>query len=134
MKRVSLRGFTLIELMITVVVIGILTAVALPSYRDHIAASRRADGKAAVMALAQSMERWYTERSTYAGATVAVIYRTTSPQGFYTMRITAQDAGSFSIRAVPRGAQVGDPCGSFVYNQAGTRSLASASLTVAQCW
>lgn len=130
------RGFTLVEVMIAVAVIGILTAVALPSYRQHVANSRRADARAAILSLAQLMERWYTERGTYVGATVGAsgIYPSASPQGYYTMSISAQDATTFTISAAPAGAQTGDACGSYTYTQAGTRGVSGGSRTVAQCW
>ena len=130
------RGFTLVEVMIAVAVIGILTAVALPSYRQHVANSRRADARAAILSLAQVMERWYTERGTYVGATVGAsgIYPSASPQGSYTMSISAQDATTFTISAAPAGAQTGDACGSYTYTQAGTRGVSGGSRTVAQCW
>jgi type IV pilus assembly protein PilE len=122
--------------MIAVAVIGILTAVALPSYRQHVANSRRADARAAILSLAQVMERWYTERGTYVGATVGAsgIYPSASPQGYYTMSISAQDATTFTISAAPAGAQTGDACGSYTYTQAGTRGVSGGSRTVAQCW
>lgn len=134
--RASARGFTLIELIIAVAVVGILAAVAMPSYREHIAASRRADAKSALLALAQLMERNYTERGTYASVTLGStgIYPSTSPQGFYTLSITSQDATGFSLTATRTGAQVGDKCGNYTYDQAGTKGVASATYTVAQCW
>lgn len=134
--RAAARGFTLIELIIAVAVVGILAAVAMPSYREHIAASRRADAKSALLALAQLMERNYTERGTYASVTLGStgIYPSTSPQGFYTLSITSQDATGFSLTATRTGAQVGDKCGNYTYDQAGTKGVASATYIVAQCW
>lgn len=136
MNRGSARGFTLIEIVITLVVVTLLTTVALPAYREQIAKSRRSDAKASLMTLAQMMERWYTERGSYAGATVGStgIAPSASSQGFYTMSITAQDAAGFTIRATPTGAQTGDACGSFTYTQAGTRGVTGGTKTAAQCW
>lgn len=147
MKPRSQRGFTLMEVMISVVVVAILTAVALPSYRQHIANSRRAEGKAATMVLAQLMERWYTENMTYAfvkpsawngltrstSATNASV-KVNSENGFYELSITAQDANGFTISATPRGAQAGDACGSYTYDQTGAKGVSGGSRSVAQCW
>jgi type IV pilus assembly protein PilE len=130
------RGFTLMELMIAVVVVGILAAAAVPSYREHIASSRRTDAKSALLAIAQLMERNYTERGTYASVTLGTtgIYPSTSPQGYYTLSIVSQDADGFSLLATRAGAQVGDKCGNYTYNQAGAKGVASATYTAAQCW
>ena len=62
------RGFTLIELMITVVVVAILAAVALPSFLDSIRKSRRADAFTAISAVQQAQERWRGSRALYADA------------------------------------------------------------------
>jgi type IV pilus assembly protein PilE len=133
---VGRRGFTLVELVITVAVVGILAAVAMPSYQSHVAASRRADAKSALLGAAQALERFYTERSTYAGAALGSggIYPSASSQGYYTLTIVSQDANGFSLRATRAGAQVGDKCGNYTYDQAGTKGVAMATYAVAQCW
>lgn len=59
------RGFTLIELMIVVAIVGILAGIAWPSYQEHVRTTRRADAQGALMGLAQAMERHYTENGTY---------------------------------------------------------------------
>jgi type IV pilus assembly protein PilE len=130
------RGFTLIELMIAVAVLGILSGVAYPSYLSQVKKARRADARAALTAAAQSMERWYTERSTYAGATLGTsgIYPTTSTNGFYTLSIVSQTAAGFSLQAAPAGAQAGDACGSFTYDQTGTKGVSGGTLGFSACW
>lgn len=131
------RGFTLIELMIGVAVLGILVAIAYPGYRDQVAKGHRADARTALLALAQRMERFYTERSTYVGATLgaAGIFPAASENGYYTLSIAAQTADGFTIKAVPAGVQAGDKCGSYLFNQLGQKTLgADATLGVASCW
>lgn len=130
------RGFTLIEMMVTVAIMGILVAVGYPSYLEHLAKGRRADGRAALVELAQRMERYYTERSTYATATLgnSGIYPSTSPQGFYTLSITAKSATAFSIQATPTGSQLHDACGSLGYNQSGDKSTSGGTLPTSACW
>ena len=75
MKKSGHAGFTLIELMVVVAVIAILAAVAYPSYQDYLRKGKRAEGKAALLRTAQVLERWYSDKSTYAttpvGATPA---------------------------------------------------------------
>ena len=58
-------GFTLIELMITVAIVGILAAIAYPSYHQYVLKGRRAEGRAALMALLQQQERYYTQYGKY---------------------------------------------------------------------
>jgi type IV pilus assembly protein PilE len=138
MRQVLRRrgGFTLVELMIALAVAAILASVAIPAYRQHVMKSRRADGRAALMALAQAMERFYTERGTFAGATLGSsgIYGSSSTEGYYTLSITAQTAAGYTITAAPAGAQTGDACATYTYDQAGTRGLSGSSKTVAECW
>jgi type IV pilus assembly protein PilE len=132
------HGFTLIELMIALAIAAILASVAYPSYLSQVAKGRRADGKQALVELAQKLERFYTERGTYAGATLGGaggLYPAVSPGGFYALTVSSQTADGFVIAAAPRGNQLGDACSTLGYNQLGDRSVDSgATLTVDQCW
>ena len=60
------RGMSLIELMIVVVIVGILAAIAIPSYRAYVIRSNRADAKVALLSTAQNLERCYTNSTPYA--------------------------------------------------------------------
>lgn len=106
-------GFTLIEVMIVVVVIGLLAAVAYPSYQDAIRKSRRADAKAALSELAQFMEHTYTENNTYkpGGANPTLPFTESPKDGagkYYDLSLTASTATSFTLQAEPKAAQSGD--------------------------
>jgi type IV pilus assembly protein PilE len=137
MNRSRSRGFTLVELMIALAVVGLLSAIAYPSYQQQVAKGRRTDAKQSLLELAQRMERFYTERGTYAGATLGStgLYPNVSSGGYYSLTIVSQTADGFSVRATPRGAQVGDACASFLYNQLGEQTVSSdASLSAVKCW
>lgn len=132
------RGFTLVELAIGLVVVALLTAMAYPSYSAHVARTRRADAKQALLDVAQRLERFYTERGTYAGATLggtSGLYTDTSPAGYYKLAIATQTADGFTITATPQGAQSGDACAAFGYNQLGEQSVSKdATLSAGKCW
>lgn len=65
MKRQKQAGFTLIELMVVVVIVGILAMVAYPSYQNSVLKTRRADGQALLMSIVNAEERYFTKNNTY---------------------------------------------------------------------
>ena len=71
MNKFKVQGFTLIELMITVAIVGILAAVAYPAYTSSILKGKRAQGRTALVELIQLQERYFTERNCYLGFTTA---------------------------------------------------------------
>ena len=130
-----MRGFTLIEVLITVVIVGILAAIALPSYKNQIQKTRRSDAKSALIAAAGQMERYMTERGTYASATLGSggVYPSTTQNGYYMLTLANLTASTYTLRAAPAGPQVGDPCGTMTYTDQGVKGV-SGSLPVIECW
>lgn len=129
------RGFSLIEVLITVVIVGILAAIALPAYKNQIQKTRRSDAKSALVGAADQMERYFTERGTYATATLGSggIYPSTTQNGYYTLSFAGLSATSYTLRATPAGAQVGDPCGNLTYDYQGNKGR-TGTLPMDQCW
>lgn len=115
----TVSGFTLIEVMIVVAIVGILSAIAYPSYQQHVRSSRRADAQAALLELAQFMERRFTENNGYDLAPPGLDVLDTLPftqsprDGTAVYNLTllpapALAANTFILQATPIGPQVGD--------------------------
>ena len=110
------QGFSLIELMIAVVIVGILAAIAIPMYSDYVTRSRRADGQATLMQIAQELERCYTQFSKYNDNSCSVVnggvVSETSDQGFYVVTANKLDESAFTLTATPQNEQADDTdCG-----------------------
>lgn len=101
------RGFTLIELVIVVSLIGILAMIAIPAYNDSVTKARRSDGQSALMDLMTRQERYFTERNTYTTSLDDLGVSSSSPEGFYTLSAAAC-AGSVITSCVQLTATAGD--------------------------
>lgn len=131
------HGFTLIELMISVAIVGILAAIALPSYQDSIMKSRRADAKTALLELANVMERHFTAANSYCGAADGADSCTGTPTiytpqhtDYYTITISSATQTTFTLQAVPTGTQTGDTCGNLSLTNTGAKTSDDNEM----CW
>ena len=132
--------------MIVVAIVGILAAIAYPSYLEQMRQTRRADCAGALASLAGSMERFFTVRYSYEGAgagtppTTPTIFSPTCPvdggAATYNLTIQAADASTFEVRAAPVGVQANDKCGTLTLTNTGRKGIsgAKAGLTPEQCW
>jgi len=139
------KGFTLIELMIVVVIIGILAAVAYPSYVDSTRTANRSTAQSDLMQLASFMERNFSEANRYdqdssgtAINTAALPFDQTPRTGAATYGYTiafsstapCTTATCFTLTATPAGGQTADSCGNLTYTQAGVKSASGTGT----CW
>ena len=138
------KGFTLIEVMIVVVIIGILTAIALPAYTGYIARANRADARAQLLQGAQFMQRFYSANDQYdqdrAGNAVLDQIpgnlKVSPPEGttLYTLSVTATvTAYTLTMNPLVGTKMASDPCGSFRLNSVGSKSVTGA-MSRDECW
>jgi len=132
-------GFTLVELMVTVAIIGILSAIAYPSYTQYVFRANRAEARAILLESVQFLERNYTTANRYdqtsAGVAIALPYLTSPKAGTAKYNITAAygaaPAQTFTISATPTGVMSGDACGTYTLDNAGIQGSGG---TMAECW
>ncbi len=117
--KIKICGFTLIELLIAVTIIGILGAVAVPSYLDHIRKGKRSEAQGALVTFANAMEQWRLQNSSYLGAGAAggntgapTIFSTVVPISggttTYNLTISAATATTYTLTATATGTQTAD--------------------------
>ena len=126
-------GFTLVELVVAVAIIGVLSAIAVPSYMSYTERTHRSAAKAILVETAQFMERHYTNNNTYVGG---ALVSAVSPKGAtgsavrYNITFSAGPAAStFTLQAAPAGRQTSDECGTMTLSNTGAQTAA-----VAGCW
>lgn len=102
------KGFTLIELMIVIAIVGILAAVGYPSYTNYVKETRRSDAHVTLFNVAQELERCKTTQFTYSGCTIPASLKE-SEEAHYDIAFGVNPtAGKFTLKAVAKGAQSTD--------------------------
>lgn len=134
--RYKAAGFTLMELMIVVVIIGILTAIAYPNYAIYVLRSHRDLAEGDLETAANAMERSYASNNTYANVVVGTDFPSTSPfdggTAYYNISIdnATRTATYYKLQATPTGSQTNDSCGTLSLDSTGVKGNSSGS----NCW
>lgn len=131
MRRTN-RGFTLIEIMIVIAIIGIVITIAAPSYTEYLKKGRRAEVVSLLSEQAQILERFYTRNNVYTGVTGL-----SAGNDFYTLSPTVTDQ-TFVLTATRKSgtSMATDKCGDFTLTNTGVRGMnnATTGLTTKDCW
>ena len=133
----KMKGFTLIEMMIAVGIVGILVAIAYPSYTDHIIKSARSEAMAALLDVANRQEQFFADNHTYTATYSSLGLSSTSTEGgVYTLSIALTSGGDgFTVTATPADypATKDTDCTTLSTNETGAR-LSTGGGSTTECW
>jgi len=127
------RGFTLIEIMVVIAIVGILFGIALSSYQSNVLKTRRYAAQSCLMEYSQYMERHYTTNTSnpmqYTGASLPSAACATSLGATYTISLSLLSSQAYTLQAAALGAQTGDAgCTAMTLQQNGAKVPATG------CW
>ncbi len=142
MQQTRSNGFTLLEMLIVVAIMGVLTSIALPAYQNSVRRSARAEAKTELLQVASDQERYFSNFNTYVddatplnSPVVAGRDRTTQ-NGFYAISVSACGAGTiatcFLATATAQNDQTADTCTTLTYSDTGARGATGD--TTDECW
>lgn len=132
MKQHTTAGFTLIEMMIVVAIVGILSAIAYPSYQEYVLRGNRSVGMAFLNDAAARQERYYTQNNTYADTPAKLGYSSTSSaNNLYVLSTPIGTTSAYSLLATVQRADA--KCGNLGLTQTGAKTVTGTG-SVADCW
>ena len=140
------KGFSLLELSLVLLIIGIVVSFSYPLYQAHMIQVRRYDGQSALLDLANRLERYYSEKNSYQSATMGtgkatdVLENNLSAGGWYMLSIADQTPSFFTLQAIPIKSQVNDKCcQTLTFTSLGEKGISHGPRgmpggTVKECW
>lgn len=129
------KGFTLLELMVAVGVVGILAAIAFPTYSNYVIRGKRAEGRILLMDTAARLERYYSDNNRYAAVdnTLPTGINSVSENGYYTLSISITGSHQAYILTATPATFSDTECGNLTLDQTGKRNR-TGTASVADCW
>ena len=134
-------GFSLVELLVVLVIMGVLSALALPGYSRYVQRGNRTEVMAALLEAQHFMERYYSANGQYLSPANAVPMLPQRLQRIplqgtvrYQLSVREATANSYLLQAVPEGSMADDVCGSLTINQTGLRGVLNSTNSVSECW
>ena len=134
-------GFSLVELLVVLVIMGVLSALALPGYSRYVQRGNRTEVMAALLEAQHFMERYYSANGQYLSPANAVPMlpqrlQRIPLQGTVRYQLSVREAtvNSYLLQAVPEGSMADDVCGSLTINQTGLRGVLNSTNSVSECW
>lgn len=128
-------GFSLLELLVTISILGILIAISYPNYTHYVLKTRRQHATVSLMNFAVSLEKYRSIHQTYMGASLDNLERDAySKNEYYQIELRTVSQDTYSLLAIPKGSQVADQsCGTLGLNQAGEKSISGNGM-LNNCW
>jgi type IV pilus assembly protein PilE len=129
-------GFTIIELMIVIVIIGILASIAIPQYQSYQIKSRRSEATGTLLQIAALEEQYFMDNRSYTNDFTNLNYpnaaNVTTDHGYYLITINMPDAYTYTLTATPQGVQASDSqCTTFTLDNQGVKGHTG---TASECW
>ena len=135
--RRTCSGFTLIELMVAVLVLGVLLSLAYPAYNNQVLKARRADGHALLYEMAQRQQQFFTSNNQFTATVGAggLEMSSTSSDGYYTASITLPNATTYTLMATALAPQTDDTsCGNLTLTSLNIKGCTADDCDVDRCW
>ncbi|NRP09310.1 MULTISPECIES: type IV pilin protein [unclassified Marinobacterium] len=128
------KGFTLIELMIVVAIIGILASIAYPAYQDYVQQARRTEAMNALSEVRIAQEKWRANHTSFTDDLSGLDVDATTESGFYTVSVSVLSNTQYLGYAIPQGAQETDECKTFVVDRNGVSQPDPSEHASLECW
>lgn len=131
------RGFTLIEIMITIVIVAILAAIGYPIYLHYVQDSRRTSAITALQRAAAAEEKYYAIHNVYPSSLTSLNYSSNSvavpsaAEHWYTLSSSLDSQGNYILEAAPTGPQANDACGTYKLYATGKKTTDGK---LSKCW